>query len=422
MGLLEKRMNSGKSEDGLPEYSLKKFGNNKKKVDIPAKVFFPIFAALVLIAAIYVTPLVMPDTDVRAMPSLPVQADSSALVAAKTVLANNPDADFDGDGLTNEQEALHGTLPYFADSDGDGVTDYAELYLTETNPKIADKNLLIEITKENDMVNGKSVNSPIKVHNVIIWPDDYASRARGGVVKTLDGYRFTNFKGWAQFPETASYGGVPYAEINGYNVPLKQNSQGYYRIDMGANVSIRIHNGELEMTNELTLFGHKFYIDNWVGKALAAILPSKGHGPLICRTMAKIDIEGRERRDAAVLAEIVVPESVSLPEYRFARNQNSLVDLGEVVRILGNGECVVASLYSPAQGEALVLVYGYTYYGNLLVADIYDGSKLGALNVMERATRQFDKTGETQQREWFSFKGCGFNSDNGDRIVFLTGL
>lgn len=39
----------------------------------------------------------------------------------------DPDADPDGDGLTNAEEARHGTDPYSDDSDGDGVTDQAEV-------------------------------------------------------------------------------------------------------------------------------------------------------------------------------------------------------------------------------------------------------------------------------------------------------
>lgn len=44
-----------------------------------------------------------------------------------------PDTDFDGDGLTNTEEAELGTNPYLPDTDFDGYTDYEE-YLAGTDP------------------------------------------------------------------------------------------------------------------------------------------------------------------------------------------------------------------------------------------------------------------------------------------------
>lgn len=50
---------------------------------------------------------------------------------------SNPDADDDGDGLTNAQEALLGTDPANADSDGDGVMDSVEI-VSDTEPVSVD--------------------------------------------------------------------------------------------------------------------------------------------------------------------------------------------------------------------------------------------------------------------------------------------
>jgi hypothetical protein len=46
--------------------------------------------------------------------------------------------DDDGDGMTNEEEVMHGTDLYSADPDGDGLTDPIEIYNTYTNPYDAD--------------------------------------------------------------------------------------------------------------------------------------------------------------------------------------------------------------------------------------------------------------------------------------------
>ena len=427
MGLLDERMRrvqqeqTAMPEPEIPEYSLgvdkiKKKKKKKRKRAISGKWIFIFVITALLAAAIYIPPLFNPDTDVRDMVSRAVAPDVSALVTAHAVLSNNPDGDFDGDGLSNELEARYGTNPYSIDSDGDGITDYAELFIIETNPRITNNGTVLSvenIIRDRDEAAGRAVNTPIKIHNVVLWADDYASRVRSGVVRTVDGYRICNFKGWAQFPENE----VPYALINGYHVPMQQNSQGYYRLD-GGDTTIKVFDRPLEMTNELTLFGSKFHIGNWFGDFLSFILPSRGQGPLTSRNMAVMDIEGRTRRDA-IVADIKVPESLYLPDSRFERNHNRLTDLASVMQAIYEGDCVIVSLYSPANGEAIVLAYGYTFHGNLLVADIETGAQLGAINITELAGRFLDMTGELQQYEWFIFSGCGFSSVSGDRIAFI---
>lgn len=44
------------------------------------------------------------------------------------------DDDIDGDGLSNAEEALYGTDPYNADSDGDGINDYDEIFVYGADP------------------------------------------------------------------------------------------------------------------------------------------------------------------------------------------------------------------------------------------------------------------------------------------------
>ena len=405
----------------IPEYVLgeekrTKRKKKKRKRAISGKRVFLFVTILLLGSLIYIPPLFNKDADVRALPSRTIPADISALVPAQAALSNSPDGDFDGDGLTNELEARYGTNPYNIDTDGDGITDYAELFILETNPRITNNNTALSvenIVRKLDEEAGRGVNTPVKIHNVVLWADDYTSRARSGVVRTLNGYRICNFAGWAQFPENE----IPYAVVNGYHVPLKTNRQGYYRID-GGDTTIRVFSVPIEMTNELTLFGSKFHIGNGFGNFLSLVLPSRGQGPVTSRNMAAIDIEGRTRRDATV-TEITVPGTFALPDSRFERNHNRLNDLAMVMQWVSDGHCVITSLYSPARGEAVVLIYGYTSHGNFLAADIATGEELGALNVTEMAGRFFDGSGELQQHEWFEFNGFGFNSAGGDRIAFI---
>ncbi|GAA0856779.1 FG-GAP-like repeat-containing protein [Aliiglaciecola litoralis] len=53
------------------------------------------------------------------------------------VIAVSIDGDFDGDGLIDEQEIIHGTDRYHSDSDNDGLTDFEEVQFS-TNPLLKD--------------------------------------------------------------------------------------------------------------------------------------------------------------------------------------------------------------------------------------------------------------------------------------------
>ena len=58
-------------------------------------------------------------------PALPWEGAGAA--GWNTGILMGPDDDLDGDGLTNDEEALYGTDPMNPDTDGDGLTDYEEI-------------------------------------------------------------------------------------------------------------------------------------------------------------------------------------------------------------------------------------------------------------------------------------------------------
>lgn len=70
------------------------------------------------------------------LPGDPNKAIAEVQVGLKLFWGGNPDKD--GDGLRNEEEKRFGTDPKVADTDGDGLDDFAEIYTYQTNPVSAD--------------------------------------------------------------------------------------------------------------------------------------------------------------------------------------------------------------------------------------------------------------------------------------------
>jgi len=75
-------------------------------------------------------------------PSAPADSDHDGLTnIEEAALGTNPNsADTDGDGLGDFAEVrVHGTDPRSADSDGDGLSDFDELMTYLTHPWVADE-------------------------------------------------------------------------------------------------------------------------------------------------------------------------------------------------------------------------------------------------------------------------------------------
>ena len=68
---------------------------------------------------------------------LMTRGNQNAVVTLKGITLTTVD-DPDMDGLTNAQEAIAGTNPLLADSDGDGLSDAYELNTSHTNPLVTD--------------------------------------------------------------------------------------------------------------------------------------------------------------------------------------------------------------------------------------------------------------------------------------------
>lgn len=98
----------------------------------PASVLVLVVGLAIDAAGVLVLPI-SAATQVGAPTSAPA-APAPAPTAPAPPPALDPAGDEDGDGLTNEEEALRGTDPFNPDTDGDGLTDAVEVFETGTDP------------------------------------------------------------------------------------------------------------------------------------------------------------------------------------------------------------------------------------------------------------------------------------------------
>ena len=364
-----------------------------------------------LASAIYIPPVFYSEKSDNT--SVPITPDVSAIKVYQTYLKDHPDADFDKDGLSNAMEAENGTDPWECDTDWDGVTDYAELYITETSPVNASTVMLNQVENK-DKAEGNTVNTPYKIDDIIFWPDDYSSKAFGGVVRTMWGYRFCNYNGWVRFPEKV----YAYGYRNGvhYELKYRENEDAWY---IGSSDEIRLYSEPLSFVHCFKLpFINSIYLkDNGFSRFLTDILPSQG-GLITCHRAAVIDTQPSTKEDtmASLRSPLINRDATS----RFGQNMNTLKDLSWVRKLIEADQCVAVSLYSSNAGEAIGIVYGYTKDGSLLVAD-ENLNPVGELSLTEWAMNRIDKDGTIAQDSWFEFKGLGFDSSKyGDRISFFA--
>lgn len=311
-----------------------------------------------------------------------VKYDTSAIKLSSDALKNNPSKDFDGDGIENSEESSEGTNPWFIDSDLDGLTDYCELYVTKTNPKEFNKDYLIDQQKKYDEKKDKSLGSPYKIGNVILWADDYESKAYGSVVKTTTGYRFCNFSGYAQFPEDE--GKYAYKVENGVRKSLTyREDERVWKVSSGD--TVELYKKELEGTVDFSFFGmHIYASDNLATSVLSKILPDRGFITATAKTKMDVDPDTRD----STITDIKKVKYKKKDTYRFTMNTNKLNDLQFVRQtIKEEDDCVAVSLYNKNEGEYVAIVYGYTYEGDLLLADKDSLEPVGVLSTTEKAKK-----------------------------------
>ena len=360
---------------------------------------------------IYLPQLFIKDTVSSGTGSIP--ADTSVKSLIKEVTRSNWTSDFDGDGLDNQSEDTQGTDPYDIDTDGDGICDYAEIHITKTSP-VTWNNTLLERQKLSDQENGSSVNSPYKIGNVVLWAEDYESKAYGSVVETDTGYRFCGFTGYAQF--SLYKGWYAYKVENGVHTLLPyREEENVWQVSAGD--TVELYEDRLADIVMLTVFGNPVYVDcNIITGLLADLLPEKGF-ICACRITSADVVTGSGNMK---LADIAIPSYDETSGTRFTKNTVQLSDLMYVRDCIDRNECVAFTIYHEDVGEKRGIIFGYTEDNTLLCADCDTLEYAGILQLTEQAEMMMDVTGNVVSYEYFTFDGFGASSDAGFRINFFA--
>lgn len=408
----ERACNKKPADKALPEYG--PGGRVQRRRRKPHKVLYSILgAACALILAIYIPTIygaIMHEDNSKG--TYFTMPNTAALKAYNDYSQAMMTEDFDGDGLTNEQESRYGTSPRNMDTDKDGVSDYAELFVYGTSPTKAN-NTLYETFVEQDRAAGNKMDTPYKIGDIVMWADNYRAKAYGSVVQTLRGYRFINFAGWAEFPE----GRYAYEIQDGKHILLeKRDTENVWRIE--TENEIILYNDLLPMINRFGFAGHTWYLeDNFFGKLLSFLLPNVGW--ITCERIAIMDTW--ETTEETVIAPIVKIPFDQEDNTRYGRNQNTLQDLAEVYALLRDGDSVLVALNSVYDGEIIAEIYGYDPAGNFLIANAETLEPVGTLNIEPKASRIIDAEGALILYEYFDFYGLGFDSRvQFDTIAFLA--
>lgn len=403
----------GRRNPAVPLYDMSGKAVMPEKKRKKVKVACFLLLLFVFAGFIYLPQFIIKDTgDVSGQ--METGIDPTSIRLSNNALRDSPNEDFDGDGLSNAEEARLGTDPWEIDTDGDGATDYCEAHVTNTDPTVKD-GILVDAQTKQDEQKGKKVSSPYKIGNVILWADDYESKALGSVAETENGYRFCGFNGYAQFcREPGSYA---YRLHDGVRtlLPYRKN-ENVWRVSDGD--FVELHKKKLKEIIEFSIFNHAIYADSdKITDILAKILPDRGLITAVKKTDMDVETDNRDN----VETEIKRPSFDSSNLSRFMDDSSTLDDLQRVRESISEqGSCVAISLFNAKKGEKIALAYGYTSDGDLMLADINTLKPAGVLAVTEKARKIMDETGALVSYPYFDFEGFGFSSSAGDRISFFA--
>ena len=402
----------------IPKYGKDGTAKHRWRV-IPLTLGCVIIFLGLLLASVHIPVLLHRETPIQESISFPVQPDEAGVRNLLEYARDHPGEDFDSDGLSNTEENTYGTDPRNPDTDGDGISDYAEIYLFNTRPGEADSQLETLFSAKLDGI-GMKYSDPYRIHDVILWADSLHCRSTGTVVPTLRGFRFSNFSGWAQFPGTVH---AYLLEDDVHKTLEWRETENAWRIEaIDSGPEIALYSEPLPSAFLLTAFNKPYILDSCIlTDILSTILPRE-HSFLTCREVFLQDLE-----DLSLSATVTgreAPETDLSDLSRFGECTNELSSLTSVYSSILSGRPVPVSLQSASYGECLMIIYGFTEYGDLILCEREGNSKDAdgnpyLLDICEKSAITVDQTGEIRQREFFDFNGLGFSSLRGDKIHFL---
>lgn len=333
--------------------------------------------------------------------SLITTPNKEALYLRENYLQENPDEDFDADGVSNATEIKNGSNPYKYDSDNDGVNDELDKTPTKFSNEVAES-LALE---------GISPKSPYEMNGLLMWADNEESLIKGGAILLTNGnYRITNFKGWIAVPS----GTFVYKVSNGSHEILKhkEKEDAWY---INCDTEIEVTEKEPDYIHKFSMFGSTSYLNNNKFTVfLSNILPDEGW-----ITSQKIWLDDTFIKNDNIIFSnnFNTPESFELS--RFSHADYKLANLTMVYNTILEGDSVYASIINEEHGESIVRIIGFDNEGNL-VAENLEATNANYIYIYPTAGKTLTKDNTVVTREWFEFTGCGYSSYTGSTISFFA--
>lgn len=323
------------------------------------------------------------------------------------LLESNKSEDFDNDGLSNEDEFKNNTNIFNPDCDNDGLSDGYDEKPNSYN------NILCENMESFLKEKNQTYENPFMNNSHLLWSKNIESRTYGNMISTLRGYYFDNFTGYVQFNKSE---GIPYKIVNNIHIPLDYDkTNDVYYVENGD--MIELLNDNTEYMYRLDLFGNAQYIkDNFFSKLINLILPQKGFISSIKMLLSDADPDIKVGNYIQNIKDIDY-DLTNLS--RLKKNDNLLSNLKDVRNNIDKGYALAVSLIDDT-GETLGIVYGYDYYGNLLVANYTTKEDLGVIYISERYKKIYTSKDDYYDYYYYEFTGLGYDSINNARISFFA--
>ena len=170
----------------------------------------------------------------------------------------DPDADYDGDGLINSDEEKYGTNIYSSDTDLDGISDYAEIFTTKTDPLVYDTDgdslgdgveLAAGLNPLVQKTDGETLDSLVVKENTINY-DDNCTFEISGSADIYDAYFETaDITGMANTPGVISSVYEFYSDNDFKSANINISYDPYYLSQKGIDVnSLGIYTFEADGT------------------------------------------------------------------------------------------------------------------------------------------------------------------------------